>query len=84
MVNKKGRFMILWILVAMYFFFVIIAMIEPLKLPLTDAMTGLSCSSTTNNFIKPVCFLLQGGVVLFVGTFLWYLVQWVIFNSAKR
>lgn len=82
--NKKGRFIILWIFVAVYIFIFAIALIEPLKGPLQDSLTGLSCSTTTNNFIKPVCFLIKGGVVLFVGGILGYLIRWVYLNGQRR
>lgn len=84
MINKNGKFILLWLFVGSFFFIVAIAFIEPLKGPLTDSMTGLSCSTTSNVFIKPVCFLLKGGVILFVGTFLWYLLRWVFFKSAQK
>ena len=82
--NKKGRFIILWIFVAAYIFIFAIALIEPLKGPLTDTLTGLSCSTTTDNFIKPVCFLVKGGVVLFIGGILGYLIRWVYLNGQRK
>jgi len=82
--NKKGRFVFVWAYIFFFFFLVAIAMIEPLKGPLNDAMSSLSCTTTTDEFIKPVCFLLKGGVVLFVGTFLWYLGRWTLFKSAQK
>ena len=84
MFNKKARFAILWIFVASFFFLVAIAMIEPLKVPLGDAQGGLSCSTTTNSFIKPVCFLLQGGIVLFVGGYIAALLAWVYRKSVEK
>lgn len=82
--NKQGRFVFVWAFVFFFFFLVAIAMIEPLKDVLTDSMTALSCSTTDDEFIKPVCFLEKGGVVLFVGTFLWYLGRWTLFKSAEK
>lgn len=82
--NKKGKFAFVWIFLFSFFFFVAIAFIEPLKDVLGDAITALSCTTTTNEFIKPVCFLLKGGVVLFVGTFLVYLSRWTLFKSVQK
>ena len=82
--NKKGRFIVVWIFVAMFLFLVLIAFIEPMKGPLQDSLDGLSCSSTSDNFIKPVCFLVKGGVVLFVGTVLFFLIAWVRAKGAER
>lgn len=82
--NKRGRFTFVWLLLFAVFFLVAIAFIEPLKLPLIDAMDALQCSTTTNEFIKPVCFLLKGGVVLFIGTFLFYLGRFTLFKSTQK
>ncbi len=84
MLNKRARFMIVWLFVASFFFLVAIAFIEPLKDVLSDTLTGLSCTTTTNNFIKPVCFLMKGGVVLFVGGYLIFLFRWVYFKSIEK
>lgn len=82
--NKKGRMILVWIYVAVFLFIVLIALIEPMKGPLQDALDGLSCSSTSNSFIKPVCFLIKGGVVLFVGFFLFFLLDWIRRKGAER
>jgi len=83
MMNKRGRLWYVWVFVASFFFLVAIAMIEPLKVPLVDSMTALSCSTTNDEFIKPVCFLLKGGVVLFIGGFIGALFKWVYFKSTE-
>jgi len=82
--NKRGKFAFVWFFVFVFFFIVAIAFIEPLKVPLTDTMDALSCSTTSNEFIKPVCFLLKGGVVLFIGTFLIYLGRWTLFKTTQK
>lgn len=84
MLNKKARFMIVWLFVASFYFIFAIALIEPLKGPLQDTINSLSCTTTENAFIKPVCFLVKGGVVLFIGTFLIFLFRWVYFKSIEK
>ena len=82
--NKKARFAFLWIFVGIYFAIFAIAMIEPFKPFLDGALGDLQCSTTTNNFILPVCFLIKGVIVMFVGGFLLYLIRWVYAKSVEK
>jgi len=82
--NKSGKLMILWIFVAIFLFLVAIALIEPIKDPTRDSMEALNCSTTDDIFIKPVCFLEKGVVVLFIGGFIVFLIRWVYVKSVER
>lgn len=82
--KKSGKMMIVWIFVACMLFLVAIAFIEPLKGPTRDSMVALNCSMTDNIFIKPVCFLEKGVVVLFVGGFLIFLLRWLFIKSIEK
>lgn len=68
---------VLKIYVSMFFFLIAIAWIEPFKIVADIALGDLSCSTTVNTFIKPVCWLVRGIVVLVIGGFiaglLWFI-----------
>ena len=75
--DKRGKFLILWIFVASFFFIFLIALIGPFKPFLEGAMSGLSCSTTDNTFILPVCWLMKGTIVLFIFIVLGGIIAWV-------
>ena len=82
--NKRGKFAPLWIFVGVFFFIFIIALIEPMKPFLEVAIDGLSCDTSDNGFILGTCFLLKGGIVLFMGTVIFFIWRWVYFKSREK
>ncbi len=82
--DKSGRFAAVWIFVGMFLFIFLIALIEPMKPFLNIAIDGLSCSTATNSFILGTCFIMRGGVVLFMGTVIIFLIRWVYAKSVER
>jgi len=82
--DKRGRFAFVWIFVAMFFGLVLLALIEPLKEFLEISLAGLSCATTADTFILPVCFLVRAGMILFVGTGLYFVIRWAYFKSVEK
>jgi len=82
--DKSGRFAAVWIFVGMFLFIFVIALIEPMKPFLQGAIDGLNCSTATNSFILGTCFLMRGGIVLFMGTIIIFLIRWVYAKSVER
>ena len=74
---------LLWTFVASFFFLVAIALIEPLKIFTQPTIDLLSCTTTTDNNIKSVCFLIKGVVVLFVGGYIAYLIRGIWLKSKE-
>lgn len=65
------------IYVASFFFIVAIAWIEPFKIFGNIAILELGCSAASSSFIKPVCWLIRGIVVLGIGGFILGLIWWI-------